>query len=189
MVAGPSPADSTTAAAPAPDRVSNGVPGPGTTASDTTTSATRADPAATASAAASSASIPACVEPLHSAPDEFGDRPTAAARSAWLGPSANGGPLVPHQSPATVAPSIPAAVSARPAASAAGAQTAARPRPPPRPQAAPTSAASRRRPAADAPTETIRAGELRGGDVTEPDSSVMCPGSLGSDAGRGVFNS
>ena len=52
---------STIAAAPAPARASNGVPFPGTTASETTTRATRADPAPMASAAPSSASMPAWV--------------------------------------------------------------------------------------------------------------------------------
>ena len=70
---------STTAAAPAPQRASNPVPGPGRSASDATTSAMRADPAATASAAAVSASIPACVEPARSAPPTCG---RAAKRGA-----------------------------------------------------------------------------------------------------------
>ena len=71
----PPSAASTIAAAPAPQRASKPVPGPGRSASDATTSATRADPAATASAPAASASIPACAEPASSAPPTSGARP------------------------------------------------------------------------------------------------------------------
>ena len=65
------------------------------------TSATCADPAATASAAAFSASIPACVEPEVSAPPACEVQPSAAARIAWLGPSAKGGRAVPQKSAST----------------------------------------------------------------------------------------
>ena len=100
-VAGPSPARSTNAAAPAPARASNAVPSPGRSASAPTTRATRAEPAATASHAPSSASIPASVEPLVSAPATSSRRPSAAASIERLGPSANGGRLVPHHKPST----------------------------------------------------------------------------------------
>ena len=76
-MAAPSSLVSTKATAPAPERSSNAVPGPGTTASDATTTATRALPAPTASAALTSASSPACAEP-------------AAERAARLGRQADG---------------------------------------------------------------------------------------------------
>ena len=111
------------------------------------------EPAPIASAAPSSASMPACGEPAQQCAARRGATARcAAASTAWLGPSANGGRVVPHQSPSTMSVWRPEAASARPAASAArvrmsssGAQTAAWPRPP-RPQAAATSAAARRQP-------------------------------------------
>ena len=165
IAADPPSVASTTAAAPAPQRASNGVPRPGTRASDTTTSATRALPAATASAAPRSASIPEWGEPLVSAPPAWCESPMAVASTAWLGPSANGGRVVPHQSPSTPVGSMAAASSASRAAAAAsvrvsssGAQTAATPLPPRRPHAAATSEAASRRLGAPAPTATIRTG-------------------------------
>ena len=89
-------------------------PRPGTVESETTTSATRAEPAPTASAAPSSASMPACGEPEQSAPPDLVDRPIAAASTAWLGPSANGGREVPHQRPSTMSVCSPDAAIARP---------------------------------------------------------------------------
>ena len=94
-------APSTTAAAPAPVVVSPAVPSPGTSASEATTSATRAWPAASASQAPRSASIPACGDPLSSAPPTAPSIPNVAARKAWLGPSAKGGRAVPHHRPDT----------------------------------------------------------------------------------------
>ena len=121
----------------------------------------RAEPAAIASAPAASASMPAWAEPASSAPPT--DRPAGRARrrgTARLGPSANGGRLVPQKSASTESASTPAAASAAVAASHArvrvsssGAQAATWPRPP-RPHAAPTSAAGqpqRGRRGADAP--------------------------------------
>ena len=139
-------------------------PGPGRSASDATTSAI-------ARRAGGRSRRPPREQRLHPgvgrARAQRARRPLArsrapAARKAWLGPSANGGRVVPHHSPSTLSASRPAAASARVAASPAsvsvsssGAQTATWPRPP-RPQAAPTSAAARRSPGAAAPTPSTR---------------------------------
>ena len=76
--------------------------------------------------------MPAWGEPLDSAPPERCDRPTARASTAWLGPSAKGGRVVPHHNPSTMSVCSPDTASARLAASAAnvrasssGAHTAA----------------------------------------------------------------
>ena len=128
---------------------------------------------------------PACGEPAHSAPPERCDRPIARASTAWLGPSANGGRVVPHHSPSTMSVWSPDAASARPAASAArvrvsssGAQTAAWPLPP-RPHAPPMSDAATRHAGAAAPTaRTCTAG------LMTPDATCgrrrPSPGGLGS---------
>src|SRR5947207_3051969 len=94
-VTGPSNAR-TTAAAPAPQRASNPVPGPGRSASEATTRATRAEPAEMESVPAASASMPACADPAHRAPPTVAARLNEAARNAKLGPSAEGGRLVPQ---------------------------------------------------------------------------------------------
>src|SRR5262245_51165809 len=96
MLAVPPAAPSSTAAAPAPERASKPVPGPGRRASDAITSAIWADPAATASAATVNASMPACVEPDNKAPPACGEHPSAEVRTARLGPSAYGGRDVPQ---------------------------------------------------------------------------------------------
>ena len=95
------------AAAPAPVVVSPAVPSPGTSASDVTTRANWAWPAARASQAPMTASIPAWVEPLDSPPPTPRSSPKVAARKAWLGPSAKGGRAVPHHSPDTSRAVIP----------------------------------------------------------------------------------
>ncbi len=99
----------------------------------------------------------------------------AAASTAWLGPSANGGRVVPHQRPSTMSVWRPEAAMARPAASAArvrtsssGAHRATWPRPPLRPQAAVTSAAGRRQAGAAAPTERTCTGMLTRPIVPNP---------------------
>ena len=101
------------------------------------------------------------------AADVATSRPSAAARNAWLGPSANGGRVVPHQRPSTASGSMPAAASAAVAGlpregegvlvgRAHGDLAPA----PARPQAAPTSAAASRSAGAAAPTARIRTGVL-----------------------------
>ena len=102
-----------------------------------------------------------------SAPPDWCERPRAEASTAWLGPSANGGRVVPHHRPSTPAAATPAAASApRPASTArvstssSGAQMPAWPLPPGRPQAAPASRAESRRLGAPAPTERMRTGRL-----------------------------
>ena len=57
--------------------------------------------------------MPACAEPEQSAPPDLARQPRAAARNAWLGPSANGGRVVPHHRPSTSSVSSPAAARAR----------------------------------------------------------------------------
>ena len=95
-----------------------------------------------------------------SAPPDVGRQAERAASTAWLGPSANGGRVVPHHSPSTMSVWSPEAASARSAASAArvrasssGGHTAACPRPP-RPHACRRRPRGAARPAA-APTAMI----------------------------------
>ena len=162
-VAAPPSAASTTAAAPAPQRASNVVPSPGRSASDTTTNTTRADPAPIASAPAFRASIPAWGEPHNSAPCTLPARPSAATKNARLGPSANGGRLVPQKIASTASGPTLAASSAADAASQAsvrvsssGAQAPIWLRPD-RPHAAPMSAVATRSAGAAAPTPRSQA--------------------------------
>ena len=116
--------------------------------------------------------MPACAEPASSAPSTDDPRPSEAARNGRLGPSANGGRLVPQKIASTASASTPAAASAAVAASHArvsvsssGAQAATWPRPP-RPQAAPMSAAATRSAGAAAPTPRMRAGGVSEDGVT-----------------------